>query len=61
MQSCLGLAIGGGVAGVGFFGFVFGFICAVYAVEAMGFRDTRFASSMFTIIMMFVNLGTTGG
>jgi MFS family permease len=63
--ACMGLSLGGGVAWVALFGFVFGlaygYYTAVYAAVAMDLSDPHILASMFAVFMMFVNLGTAGG
>ena len=63
--ACAGLAFGGGVSLIAFFGFLFGlaygYYTSVYAAVAMDFSDPHIAASMFAIYMMFVNIGTAGG
>jgi PAT family beta-lactamase induction signal transducer AmpG len=63
--ACAGLALGGDVSLIAFFGFLFGvaygYYTSVYAAVAMDFSDPHIAASMFAIFMMFVNIGTAGG
>jgi PAT family beta-lactamase induction signal transducer AmpG len=63
--ACVGLALGGGVAFIALFGFVFGlaygYFTSVYAAVGMDFSDPHISASMFATFMMFVNLGTALG
>jgi PAT family beta-lactamase induction signal transducer AmpG len=63
--ACVGLSLGGGVALIALFGFLFGlaygYYTAVYAAVAMDFSDPHISASMFATFMMFVNLGTAVG
>ena len=63
--ACVGLSLNAGLTFITLsaflFGLAYGYYTSIYNVVAMDHSDPRIAASMFSIFMMFLNLGTVGG